>query len=258
MRRALAPLLGSLVFVACSAAPVTPDAAAPRLSRRATVAAVLKSSVRVQVMQGGELKRAASGVVVAVSQVDGKPVSMVVTNEHVVSAKELPGASYQVVVDAPGGAQSYEARLQGEGAVPALDLALLAVPGAALTPATFAADDEVSVGDEVVVVGAPFNHGLSLSHGMLSQVELGDGAPSELKTDAPVGYGASGGGVFSAETGHLVGVIEGYRTAQVQIPGETGTGGWSFDVPMPGETFASAVAKVRRFVAEKGSRVATR
>jgi hypothetical protein len=45
-------------------------------------------------------------------------------------------------------------------------------------------------------------------------------------------------------------VVEGYRTAKVSIPVAQET--YSFDVPMPGETFAAPAAKIRRFLADKG------
>jgi serine protease Do len=71
-----------------------------------------------------------------------------------------------------------------------------------------------------------------------------------LKTDAAIGYGASGGGVYSLDTGHLLAIIEGYRTAKVgfQVAEQT----YSFDVPMPGETFAAPVGKVRAFLETNG------
>jgi serine protease Do len=71
-----------------------------------------------------------------------------------------------------------------------------------------------------------------------------------LKTDAPVGYGASGGGVFSASTGRLLAIIEGYRTAKIGFALEQQD--YSFDVPMPGETFAAPTAKVRFFLKKNG------
>lgn len=37
--------------------------------------------------------------------------------------------------------------------------------------------------------------------------------------DASVSYGASGGGVFDARTGGLIGLVEGYRTARVTSHG---------------------------------------
>jgi S1-C subfamily serine protease len=152
-----------------------------------------------------------------------------------------------VAIDQGGRTTELPAKLMAEGTVPAQDLALLQIEGPKLMPAVLAGDDELAIGDQVLVVGAPFGNGLSISGGMLSQVRLARGEPEMLKTDAPVGYGASGGGMFSMETGHLVGIIEGYRTAEVQVPGN---GSFSFDVPMPGETFAAPLAKVRRFLAE--------
>ncbi|MGZ5748284.1 MAG: hypothetical protein ACXWJ3_19090, partial [Caldimonas sp.] len=45
----------------------------------------------------------------------------------------------------------------------------------------------------------------------------------------------------------LVGIVEGYRTARVNID-ETR----SFDVPMPGETFLSPPSKIRAFLLQSG------
>jgi hypothetical protein len=74
--------------------------------------------------------------------------------------------------------------------------------------------------------------------------------PKMVKTDAPIGYGASGGGIFSLETGKLLAIVEGYRTAKVGF--EVADRDYSFDVPMPGETFAAPTSKVRRFLESKG------
>jgi serine protease Do len=250
MRRAVL-LVFTAAALGCSTARVQADGSTVRPpSHRAIVAQALRSSVRVHVVSGGEMKRAATGVVIE-SSGGPEPISYVVTNEHVVEKTGLGEVSFQVLVDGRSATQTYPAKLLAEGSIPAMDLAVLAVPGVQLPPAMLATDDEVAVGDDVLVVGAPYGKGLSISHGMLSQVELSASEPAMLKTDAPVGYGASGGGIFDLDNGHLLGIIEGYRTAQVQIPGQGGTAGWTFDVPMPGETFASSVAKVRRFFAEK-------
>ena len=72
-----------------------------------------------------------------------------------------------------------------------------------------------------------------------------------MKTDAPIGYGASGGGVFSIPSGKLIGLVEGYRTAKVAFGGVAGSD-FSFDVPMPGETFLAPPGKVRAFLARAG------
>lgn len=250
MRRLFFLVLLPAVALSCSSSRVALTGTAFK-PRKATIQEVLKNSVRIQLREGGELRRSATGVVIDVADQGGQTVSYVATNEHVVDARELPNVSYEVLVDDKKGTRTFKASVLAEGEVPGMDLAVLAVPGVKLEKATLATDDEPEVGDDVVVVGAPYGRGISVSGGMLSQVEWKDGNPVMLKTDAPVGYGASGGGVFSAQTGHLLGIIEGYRTAQVQVPSDTKAGAFSFDVPMPGETFAAPVAKLRRFAAER-------
>ena len=109
-----------------------------------------------------------------------------------------------------------------------------------------------SLGEDVVVAACPFGKSLSLSGGMLSQVEWDRESkrPKMVKTDAPIGYGASGGGIFSLETGKLLAIVEGYRTAKVGFA--VADKDYSFDVPMPGETFAAPTSKVRGFLESKG------
>ncbi|MET0402004.1 MAG: serine protease, partial [Cystobacter sp.] len=46
------------------------------------------------------------------------------------------------------------------------------------------------------------------------------------------------------------GLVEGYRTARVEIPFEEKK--VAFDIPMPGETFAAPGSKVRQFLARRG------
>jgi hypothetical protein len=57
--------------------------------------------------------------------------------------------------------------------------------------------------------------------------------------------------VFQVPGGRLVGVVEGYRTAKVAFGGIS-RDDFSFDVPMPGETFLSPPTKIRAFVARAG------
>jgi S1-C subfamily serine protease len=210
----------------------------------------LRQSVRVEVLARGKVERAASGVVVAVEG----DTSYVLTNQHVVQREGLSGtASFQVVVERPK-LHRLHARVVHEGKVPDEDLALLAVEGEALTPAVVAAEEQVDVGDDVVVVGAPYGRALSVSSGIVSQLELDDQEPRlqrGMKTDAPIGYGASGGGVFEVPSGRLVGIVEGYRTAKVAFGGIS-KDDFSFDVPMPGETFLAPPAKIRAFLVRSG------
>jgi len=210
----------------------------------------LRYSVRVEVLVRGKVERAASGVVVATEG----DTSYVLTNEHVVQREGLSGnASFQVVVERPK-LRRLQARVIAEGKVPDEDLALLAVYGEALTPAQIVAEDHVDVGDDVVVVGAPYGRALSVSSGIVSQLEVDEQDPRvqrAMKTDAPIGYGASGGGVFDVPSGRLVGLVEGYRTAKVAFGGLS-KDEFSFDIPMPGETFLAPPAKIRAFVQRAG------
>jgi serine protease Do len=210
----------------------------------------LRHSVRVEVLVKGRVERAASGVVVATEG----DTSYVLTNQHVVQRDGLSGtASFQVVVERPK-LHRLQARVIAEGKVPDEDLALLAVYGETLSPAQLASEEHVDVGDDVVVVGAPYGRALSVSSGIVSQLEVDDENPKlqrAMKTDAPIGYGASGGGVFEIPSGRLVGVVEGYRTAKVAFGG-LNKDEYSFDVPMPGETFLAPPSKIRAFVLRAG------
>ena len=238
--------LAAFLLVVAAAGP-----AAAR-SRGEVIKSVLPSSVRVSVLAAGKPIRAATGVVLATEQREGTPVSFVVTNAHVVAGPPGKTVAYEILVDERGRTDRHPARLLAVGAVPDQDLAVLAVDGVALPAASLAADGEMELGDDVVAIGAPFGRGLSVSSGIVSQLEWEEGAegPTRFKTDAPIGYGASGGGIFRVPDGKLLAVVEGYRTAKVSAPADAPD--WSFDVPMPGETFAAPVAKLRRFLAKNG------
>jgi S1-C subfamily serine protease len=233
-------------FVAALALLVAFPAAA-KSDKSKVVQRALRESVRIEVTVRGKVERMASGVVVAA---DGR-TSYILTNQHVVQREGLRGtASFQVVVERPK-LHRIPARVVAEGRVPEEDLALVAIEEA-LPAAPIAGEDQVDVGDDVVVVGAPYGRALSVSAGIVSQLELDESrAQKSMKTDAPIGYGASGGGVFEVPSGRLVGLVEGYRTAKVAFGGMSNDD-FSFDVPMPGETFLAPPAKIRGFLTRSG------
>jgi len=68
--------------------------------------------------------------------------------------------------------------------------------------------------------------------------------------DASVSYGSSGGGVYDARDGGLLGMVEGYRTARVTAQGTEAP--WFIDVPVPGQTFVTPLVEIRRFLADAG------
>ncbi|WP_164014040.1 S1 family peptidase [Pyxidicoccus trucidator] len=254
---ASAPSQQSASAPAPQAAPVVEQVVAqreaPRPSRKEMVRRILPHNVRLQVAEGGKARSTASGVVVGSERDEkGGVVAWVITNAHAVEMGHLKDPVLRVVVDRRGDALEHTGEVVAAGVVPDLDLALVRVPGLELPAVELADDAELELGEDVVVAASPFGRALSLSGGMLSQVEWDRETkrPKMVKTDAPIGYGASGGGIFSLETGRLLAVVEGYRTAKVDFAVEEQS--YSFDVPMPGETFAAPTSKVRQFLQAKG------
>jgi serine protease Do len=219
--------------------------------RAETVHKVFPSAVRLQIASGGQILRSASGI--AFAEDSGR--TYVLTNAHVVEPSRDWPEKVELRVLPSDGSPAVPASVLARGRVPEADLAVLELQGR-LPVTPLAADDALELGDDLVVIGAPFGKGLSVAAGIVSQVEYelaeSAGAPrtaKALKTDAAIGYGSSGGGVFDVPGGRLIGLVEGYRTARVAFGKDTE---YAFDVPMPGETFVAPAAKIRRFLVEKG------
>lgn len=239
-------LAASLLGFAASPSPAA--AANPRAE---CVRKVFPSAVKIELRIGEELVRTASGV--AFAREGDK--AFVLTNDHVVEPAAGWKAPAQITVLSADGRVKAGAKVTARGHVPDVDLAVLEV-GAPLPVTPLAADDEVEIGDDLVVVGAPFGKSLSVSAGIVSSLEYAfpenasaPRVPTMLKTDAAIGYGSSGGGVFDVQGAKLVGVVEGYRTARVAF-GKSNQ--YAFDVPMPGETFVAPAAKIRAFLEQHG------
>ncbi len=220
--------------------------------RSTTVQKVFPSAVRLQIAAAGAVVRSASGVAFAK---DGDR-TYILTNAHVVEASAAWKEPVELRVLISGAKEPLQGRVAARGRVPDTDIAVIEVRGARVPVTPLAADDALELGDDLVVIGAPFGKGLSVAAGIVSQIEydFAEGAapprlPRSLKTDAAIGYGSSGGGVFDVPGGHLVGLIEGYRTARVAFGKDEG---YAVDVPMPGETFVAPAAKIRRFLADQG------
>lgn len=133
-----------------------------------------------------------------------------------------------------------------------LDVALLRADSDDCAPARPAAPPRL--GEPIWVVAFPWGRDLILARGIVSQMSAGAAADPELASrlmvDASVSYGASGGGVYDARDGGLIGLIEGYRTARVTSQGSAPR--WYIDVPMPGQTLVTPLSEIRRFLAETG------
>jgi S1-C subfamily serine protease len=245
-----AALAAGLLVAAAPLLGVSPSVA-PN-PRAATVQKVFPSAVRLQITAGGEVVRSASGI--AFARKAGR--TFVLTNAHVVEPSRGWNQPIEVRVLPSSGAAASTGKVLATGRMPDVDLAVVEVAGE-LPVTPLAADDALQLGDDLVVIGAPFGKGLSVAAGIVSQVEYehaengaAPSAPSALKTDAAIGYGSSGGGVFDVGGGRLIGLVEGYRTARVAFGKDAEE--YAFDVPMPGETFVAPAAKIRRFLRDSG------
>jgi S1-C subfamily serine protease len=194
------------------------------------------ATVSLRIERDPGTRRAASGVAVAVDRQAAR--TWIVTARH---PFERVDAGPVAVTRASSG-KPLVGRVVALS--PDADLALLEVPAtdipvAALKPAT-------RLGDEVWVVAFPRGRRATLVSGVISQLAEEDAVegPAAM-VDAPVSYGASGGGVFDPSTGELVGIVEGYRTARVKVSGSPER---TVDIPFPGETTVVSAAAIRRFL----------
>jgi S1-C subfamily serine protease len=230
MRPPLA-LAAALVLAAGCAAVGGADR--PSLIRRA-----VDSTVQLRAEREGGGRRWASGVVVAA---DAAGRAWVVTTRHFLE----PPTRQDIFVYAPG--RRGRARADLLAVSDESDLAVLTVEGIGLPPVSL--QDTVRLGDEVWLVSFPWGRRLTVVSGIVSQIAGDDGdvafEGAVRLVDAPASQGASGGGVFDAGTGRLVGIVEGYRTARVMLGGAPER---SVDIPWPGETSVLGVPAIRRLL----------
>ncbi len=237
MPRRLALTAPALVLLGCAAV-------SPHLSKDEVVQRILPPTVRIAVERAGVRVRSASGVVI---RAEADPArSFILTTQHALEG--LEGAEIYVV---PGGRGQPRRKATLLAADRKLDLALVRLDGLTLPAVSFGG--EARLGDEVWVVAYPWGRRLSLVSGVVSQVDPVEGGEDLLGAtvmiDASVSYGASGGGVFEAVNGRLIGMVEGYRTARMTLRGDPGS---SVEFPVPGETYVVPAAAIRRFLQATG------
>lgn len=152
------------------------------------------------------LAGAGSGIVI--SQ-DG----YILTNAHVVENDYYTVSGFKVNVntsDPSDGSfvtNTYDAKLLGSDTDS--DLAVLKIDADNLTAAKLGDSDQLSLGDDVVVIGNPLGLETSVTKGIVSGLNrqvYDDNAVSAIQTDAPVNSGNSGGGMFNMH-GEVVGVV---------------------------------------------------
>jgi serine protease Do len=112
-----------------------------------------------------------------------------------------------------------------------LDLAVIFVEGR-LGPSRATSDDAPPIGANVIVVGSPLGSEDSVTTGIVSNLKptmtTRGFRYNAIQTDAAVNPGNSGGGIFNAETGELIGIIS-YKLRMTPFESAEGM---SFAIPM--------------------------
>ena len=235
MKRQAAWLALGLVASACASAGTA--------ERSDVLRRILPSTVQLRAEREGGARRAASGVVLAADQSSNR--CWILTTRHFLD----PSVRQEIFVATPTRKGRVKAGVRAVS--PDLDLAVIEVGGITLPPVKL--KETVRLGDEVWVAAFPWGRQLTVVGGVVSQLRSEEGElPVEgtiRMVDASVSYGASGGGIFDVETGALVGIVEGYRTAQVSTPDRPDR---ALQVPVAGETLVISARAILDFLAASG------
>jgi serine protease Do len=233
MRRAVAFAALALAGAGCVSAARVPD-------RGKLIRGILASTVQLRSERDGSLRRAASGVVVATDH--GSQRTWIVTARHFID----PSPPEHIYVRLPGRMTVVPAVVAFVS--PDRDLAIIEAELLDVAPARLKM--EASLGDEILLVAFPWGQRFTVVRGIVSQVAtLTDVAGPARMVSASVSYGSSGGGVFDAQTGELLGIVEGYRTAKVAIPEMKER---VLEVPVAGETTLIPAPAIFRFLVDSG------
>jgi serine protease Do len=174
---------------------------------RDLVSAVRDSIVYIEVYVNyrGESTLYGSGSGIVISS-DG----YILTNAHVVD--DMDSYTVQVTTTDPdtgtGVSETYDATLVGSDTD--TDIAVLKIDAENLQAAVLGDSDQLSVGDDVVIIGNPLGLETSVSKGIVSglnrQLSSNDRSLSSIQTDAAINSGNSGGAMFNMY-GEVVGVV---------------------------------------------------
>lgn len=218
--------------------------------RQETIRKILPTVVQIVMERDGKRVSSGSGVIIGSRRSEAGTDCYVLTASHVVSA--LPdGQIYTLQERHRGGVgKRTRATLLAHRESGNLDAALLAIqPEAGCVVAEIG--DAPALGDDILAFGFPWGRAMTLTSGIVSQVPL-DESDARLMIDGSVSYGVSGGGVYDAR-GRLIGIVEGYRAAQVTYrDGGKDAKARSIEIPVPGETYVVSLTDIRRFLQEIG------
>jgi S1-C subfamily serine protease len=228
----------TLTALALTAAGCVSVARAP--DRTELIRGMLASTVQLRGERDGIIRRAASGVVIATAP--GSQRAWIVTARHFID----PSPPQNIYVRLPGRMSVVPAVVAFVS--PDRDLAIVEAELFDVAPARLKMD--AIIGDEIFVVAFPWGQRFTVVRGIVSQVGSITGVVGSARmVSASVSYGSSGGGVFDAQTGELLGIVEGYRTANVVIPEMKER---VLEVPVAGETTLISASAIHRFVVDSG------
>ena len=238
MRRVF-PLIALVLATGCASTPPPP---AP-LERSELIGEILKSTAPLRAEREGGTKRAASGVILATDPKTQR--AWILTTRHFLD----PPHVQQVYVRLPGG----EAVVKGTIAFVSRDLDIAIVEAQPLEATPVRLKVTSHLGDEVLVIGFPWGQRFTVVRGTVSQITSSPGntlvTGSPRMIDASVSYGSSGGGVFDARGGELVGIVEGHRTVRVAIPEVRDR---PIELPVAGETTLIPATAIHHFLVDSG------
>jgi hypothetical protein len=254
---AIVPLAAS-----CVAGPpaTSPSAGASNIEPQArrpdkdVIQHVLESSVQVVLERNGDRFRTGSGVVIVATPDGTGSECLVLSSGHTFAGVKAgdENETYVLLDRHQGIATKVRAHLVARKESAQVDLALLRVRAPRCLPAPLGRPP--ALGDRIWIVGFPWGRQIRLISGIVSEVNLDEHgnllAGASLVVDASVAYGMSGGGVFEAAAGRLVGLIEGYGTARVPFGQKPML--QYIDVPVPGETYVTSLATIEAFLQDSG------
>ncbi|HXJ77652.1 MAG TPA: serine protease [Candidatus Methylomirabilis sp.] len=204
---------------------------------------ILPSAVQLRAEREGGVRRAASGVVLSTDPQSNR--CWILTTNHFLD----PAVRQAVSVSSP--TRKGRANAVVRAVSQDLDLAVIEAEGISLPAVRL--KDVVRLGDDVWVAAFPWGRQLTVVSGVVSQLKTVEGELAIEGTirmvNASVSYGASGGGVFDAETGDLVGIVEGYRTAQLALPDRPDR---ALQLPVAGETLVIPTRSIVEFLTASG------
>ena len=212
-------------------------------TRARIISKTLTSTVQLLDVRTDGARRAGSGVVLGPAQ--NPEFTLILTTKHLLT----PVIEQTVMVMDPLWRKQVVAKIIAISAEH--DLALLEVGGdLTLTPVVFKA--RARLGDPIWVVAFPWGRRRTIVSGVVSQISWDEEQHNEVPiegpvrlVDAPVSYGTSGGGIYDASDGGLLGLVRGYRSAELAVPGSESA---VLKIPVAGETTVVPTEDIRQFL----------